>query len=60
MEGYIVTDASEKDKRNYHIIVAPKTDEARKKMNYVSSMANIKGFYYKPRFFIDDLLKLDM
>ena len=59
IEGYIVPDASEKDKRNYHIIVIPKTDEARKKMNYVSSMANIKGFYYKPRFFIDDLLKLD-
>ena len=59
IEGYIVPDASEKDKRNYHIIVIPKTDEARKKMNYVSSMANIKGFYYKPRFFIDDLLKLN-
>lgn len=59
IEGYIVPDATEKDKRNYHIIVIPKTDEARKKMNYVSSMANIKGFYYKPRFFIDDLLKLD-
>ena len=59
IEGYIVPDASEKDKRNYHIIVIPKTNEARKKMNYVSSMANIKGFYYKPRFFIDDLLKLD-
>ena len=59
IEGYIVTDASEKDKRNYHIIVIPKTDEARKKMNYVSSMANIKGFYYKPRFFIDDLLRLN-
>ena len=59
IEGYIVPDASEKDKRNYHIIVIPKTDEARKKMNYVSSMANIKGFYYKPRFFIDDLLRLN-
>ena len=59
IEGYIVPDASKKDKRNYHIIVIPKTDEARKKMNYVSSMANIKGFYYKPRFFIDDLLRLN-
>lgn len=59
IEGYIVPNAYEKDKRNYHIIVIPKTDKARKKMNYVSSMANIKGFYYKPRFFIDDLLNLD-
>ena len=38
IEGYIVPDALEKDKRNYHIIVIPKTDEARKKMNYVSSI----------------------
>ena len=59
IEGYIVPNASQKDKRNYHIIVIPKTDESRKKMNYVSSMANIKGFYYKPRFFLSDLLKLD-
>lgn len=59
IEGYIVPDASEKDKRNYHIIVIPKTDAARKKMNYVSSMANINGFYYKPRFFMKDLLDLD-
>ena len=57
--GYIVPDASEKDKRNYHIIVIPKTDESRKKMNYVSSMANINGFYYQPRFFMKDLLALD-
>ena len=59
IEGYIVPDASEKDKHNYHIIVIPKTDIARKKMNYVSSMANINGFYYKPRFFLNDLLNLD-
>ena len=59
IEGYIVPDALEKDKRNYHIIVIPKTDEARKKMNYVSSMANINGFYYKPRFFMKDLLALN-
>ena len=59
IEGYIVPDASEKDKRNYHIVVIPKTDVARKKMNYVSSIANINGFYYKPRFFLSDLLNLD-
>ena len=59
IEGYIVPDPLEKDKRNYHIIIIPKTDKARKKMNYVSSMASIRGYYYKPRIFIDDLLKLD-
>jgi len=59
IEGYIVPNPLEKDKSNYHIIIIPKTDEARKKMNYVSSRANIEGYYYKPRIFIEDLLKLD-
>lgn len=59
IEGYIVPNPLEKDKSNYHIIIIPKTDDARKKMNYVSSMANIKGYYYKPRIFVEDLLKLD-
>ena len=59
LEGYIVPDPLEKDKSNYHIIIIPRTDEARKKVNYISSHANIDGYYYKPRIFLDDLLKLD-
>lgn len=59
IEGYIVPDPMEKDKSNYHIIIIPRTDEARKKVNYVSSRANIEGYYYKPRIFIKDLLNLD-
>jgi len=59
IEGYIVPNPLEKDKRNYHIIVIPKTDTARKKMNYISTHANTEGYYYKPRFFIQDLLALD-
>ena len=56
MEGYIVPDASEKDNRNYHIILIPKTNIARKKLNLASSHANEEGYYYKPRFFMSDLL----
>ena len=56
MEGYIVPNASEKDSRNYHIILIPRTNEARKKLNLASSHANEEGFYYKPRFFVSDLL----
>ena len=59
MEGYIVPDPLEKDKSNYHIIIIPKTDKARRKLNLISSRANIEGYYYKPRIFIDDLLALD-
>ena len=59
IEGYIVANPLEKDKSNYHIIIIPRTDAARKKVNYVSSHAHIDGYYYKPRIFIDDLLALD-
>ena len=59
LEGYIVPNPLEKDKSNYHIIIIPRTNKARKKVNLISSRANIEGFYYKPRIFLEDLLKLD-
>lgn len=59
LEGYIVKNPLEKDKRNYHIIVIPRTNEARKQLNLITSRANVEGFYYKPRLFIDDLLALN-
>ena len=55
MEGYIVPDPLEKDNRNYHIILIPKTNAARKKLNKASSHANRDGYYYKPRLFLSDL-----
>ena len=60
-EFYMVKDADPnlKDKRNYHIIITPKTNSARKKCNYISSMANIDGYYYKPRIDVAHLLTLD-
>lgn len=59
VEGYIVENPLEKDKRNYHIIIIPKNNIARKKVNMILSHANIEGYYYKPRIFLEDLLKLN-
>lgn len=59
LEGYIVPNPLEKDNRNYHIIIIPKTNIARKKVNLITSRASEQGFYYKPRLFLEDLLKLD-
>lgn len=59
IEGYIVPNPLEKDKSNYHIVIIPTTDVARKKMNYISTRANVEGFYYKPRLFPEDLLNLN-
>lgn len=57
IEGYIVPDPLEKDRRNYHIILIPTTNAARKKLNLASSHAHEDGYYYRPRFFMNDLLE---
>ena len=59
IEGYIVPDPYQKDKRNYHIVIIPRTNEARRKVNLITSRASIEGFYYRPRIFPEDLLALD-
>lgn len=65
LEGYIVKDplgVDENEKRdasNYHIVIIPKTNLARKKINKINSRAHKEGFYYKPRIFLEDLLTLD-
>ena len=59
MEGYIVADAKEKDNGNYHIVIVPKNNSARKKLNLANSNANMYGYYYKPRLFLNDLLSLN-
>lgn len=59
MEGYIVPNALAKDNSNRHIVLIPRNDEARKKLNLISTHANKEGYYYKPRIFIEDLLKCD-
>lgn len=59
IEGYIVPNPLEKDNRNYHIIIVPTTNQARKKVNLMTSRSNIEGFYYKPRLFLEDLLEFD-
>lgn len=56
MEGYIVPEPTQKDNFNYHIMLIPTSDKARKKLNKASSRANREGYYYKPRLFLEDLL----
>lgn len=60
LEGYIVPNAAEKvNNKNYHIVLIPKDNSTRKKLNKASSRANKEGYYYKPRFFMEDLLAID-
>lgn len=61
LEGYIVVDNNPelKDKSNYHIMILPITDNARKKCNYYNSLAHMQGFYYKPRWSLNYLLQFN-
>lgn len=59
IEGYIVPDPTLPDKSNYHFVIIPRTNAARKKVNRISSQASIDGFYYRPRFSPEWLLTLD-
>lgn len=53
-EVYYVQNRLEKDKSNYHMIIIAKNKNGYKQLNKILSMANMDGFYYKPR--IDDEL----
>lgn len=55
-EAYWVKNRFEKDNSNCHMILVAKNAEGRKDINYVLSMANLDGYYYKPRIDLD-LLK---
>lgn len=57
-EAYWVKDRHEKDRTNCHIILVAKNGEGRKDINYVLSIANEDGYYYKPRIDLELLLSI--
>ena len=60
VEAYYVDDITDKSNRtNYHIILIAMTENGRKQINKIMSIANTDGFYYKPRIDLKCLLSLD-
>lgn len=50
VEAYYVDDMNDRTSRaNYHIVLIALTENARKEINKIMSIANTDGFYYKPR-----------
>lgn len=47
-----------KDRTNCHIILVALNAEGRKDINYILSMANIDGYYYRPRIDLELLLQI--
>ena len=57
-EAYWVKDRHEKDRTNCHIILVAKNAEGRQDINYALSMANIDGYYYRPRIDLELLMNI--
>lgn len=59
VEAYYVNDMHDKSSRsNYHLMLVAMTDNGRKEINKIMSLANTDGFYYKPRIDLKCLLSL--
>ena len=59
VEAYYVDDISDKTSRAmYHLILVAMTENARREINRIMSVANTEGYYYKPRIDLNLLLSL--
>lgn len=58
-EAYWVKDRHEKDNANCHICIIGLNSEARRELNYILSIANEDGYYYKPRTDLELILGLN-
>ena len=59
VEAYYVDDIEDKSSRAmYHLILVAMTENARRHINRIMSVANTEGYYYKPRIDLNLLLSL--
>ena len=59
VEAYYVDDINDKTSRTmYHLMLVAMTENARRHINRIISVANTDGYYYKPRIDLDLLLSL--
>ena len=59
VEAYYVDDINDKTSRSmYHLMLVAMTENARREINKIMSIANTEGFYYKPRIDLKMLLSL--
>ena len=59
VEAYYVDDINDKSSRMmYHLMLVAMTENARREINRIMSVANTEGYYYKPRIDLNLLLSL--
>ncbi|MFB6318897.1 DNA polymerase III subunit alpha [Saccharicrinis sp. FJH54] len=49
VETYVVNNRKDKDRSNYHLILIAKNEKGYRNLLKLVSIANIEGFYYRPR-----------
>ena len=57
-EAYWVKDRKEKDSTNCHICLLAKNEKGRRALNKALTIANVEGYYYKPRLDVETILSL--
>lgn len=57
-EAYWVKDRKEKDATNCHICLLAKNEKGRRALNKALTIANVEGYYYKPRLDVETILAL--
>ena len=57
-EAYWVKDRKEKDSTNCHICLLAKNEKGRRALNKALTIANVEGYYYKPRLDVETILAL--
>lgn len=45
----------DKDSKYFHLIALARNENGRKALNHITTLSNLKGFYYKPRISIDKM-----
>ena len=58
VEAYYTDDIKLQDRTSYHVMLVAMTENARREINRIMSLANTDGFYYKPRIDLEMLLSL--
>ena len=58
-EAYWVKDRHEQDNTNCHICIIALNAQARQELNYILSLANEDGYYYRPRLDLELILGLN-
>lgn len=57
IEFYVTTHYDNKSQKRYHLVALAKNQEGIKNLLKLNTIANVEGYYYKPRITLDDIIE---